>query len=224
MRSLRWGLVAAIAAALFLVGTLPVIAQLQVCQSTEQSTEEVLPGITLTWDSAFLCADAPDSGQYQFAVTVTYVSGSQAIQVQNVMLALTTPRPFGQGPEATSQVAGLPFALIPGNSASFTVTGDYELVATDEGMLANLHFLVQGQALVSREFFYLGVNVALRGGGESDFDDDPEDQRPAWAGPPAWVPGPPPWAPGPPDWVPGPPPWVEDRQEQESRGPRRGRR
>jgi hypothetical protein len=182
---------------------LPVQAQDQVCQSTEQSTETVLPGVTLVWDSAFLCADAAPSGQYQITVSVSHTGSGEAVEIQSAPLMLTSPRPFGQQPPATGTATGLPFTLAPGGSQTFDVSGQYELVQTDEGLKINLHFRAAGQALSSGEPFQLGINVALRGSGAVDNGGGDDDGAPPTGGddgegPPAWVPGPPPWA-GPPD-------------------------
>jgi hypothetical protein len=220
-----------VAAGGLLLGALPASAQTPVCQPTERSLEQILPEVTLSWDSAFLCAGLPESGTYQFTVTVTHEAGSEAVDLLEAPLVRTTPRPFGQGPDATGSATVLPLALQPGESASFTVSGDYTLVTTDEGSRANLHFLLEGQGAVSGVFFRLGINAALRGPAGTVPDDD-DDEREG-DGPPPWAPGPPPWA-GPPDQddddgdaAPGgPPPWAGppgSGGEGNGRGPRGGR-
>jgi hypothetical protein len=136
------------------------------CELVDQSTEEVLPGVTLTWDSSFLCANAPDSGTYEIEVTVANAAGSaEAVEISELRLSHTTPRPGGQGPEATAEAQGLPVVVGPGESASFSVSGSYELVSTDEGDKANLHLLALGRGVESGDAFELGINVHLRGEG-----------------------------------------------------------
>ncbi|MGH2451903.1 MAG: hypothetical protein ACRDGE_11685, partial [Candidatus Limnocylindria bacterium] len=140
------------------------LAQTASCELVDQSTEEVLPGVTLTWDSSFLCADAPDSGTYEIEVTVSNAARSaEAVEINDLRLSHTTPRPRGQGPEATAQVEGLPTVVGPGESESFRVSGTYELVSTDEGDKANLHLRGLGRGVESGDSFELGINVALRG-------------------------------------------------------------
>jgi len=95
-------------------------------------------------------------------------------------------RPLGQAPSATIGETDLDLTLAPGENDQFTVVGTYELVSTEEGKKANLHFRVSGQGAMSSEPFHLGINVLIRGEGVVDDEDDQ-------AGPPPWVPGPPPW-------------------------------
>jgi hypothetical protein len=216
MRPLRAGLIAALSLAL-LIGALPSAAQTQVCQVTEQATEAILPGTTLTWDSSFRCVNAPDSGQYEITVTITYQSGDGSIVITDAPLAFTTPP---QAPAADATATGLPFTLNPGESASFTVTGSYGLAQTGANGVANLHFRPFGEDS-SGVFFQLGVNVALRSFEDDDMDDPDEGEGPPpWAGPPAWAgddrgdddreAGPPPWA--------GPPAWAgDDREDDDDR-------
>lgn len=136
------------------------------CEPIEPSTEEVLPGVVLTWDSAFLCADAPDEGSYEFTVTVANSAESaQAISIDDFALTHTTPRPRGQAPGASGEATGLPLTLAPGETASFTVSGTYELVATDEGKKANLHFRASGHGASSGEPFQVGINAHVRAPG-----------------------------------------------------------
>ncbi|MER3486780.1 MAG: hypothetical protein C4345_13210, partial [Chloroflexota bacterium] len=76
----------------------------QVCSPIEQSTEEVLPGVVLTWDSAFLCADAPDEGSYELTVMVANSADStEAVSIDNLDLSHTTPRSRGQAPDASGE-------------------------------------------------------------------------------------------------------------------------
>ncbi|MBK8988318.1 MAG: hypothetical protein IPM39_19995 [Chloroflexi bacterium] len=204
-----------------LLGLLALLAALGVtataaqesCIATGQSTEEVLPGITITWDSAFHCEDAPDEGEYEFTVVVSNdANSSEAVIIDTLALTHTTPRPRGQAPEATTEAPSLPTIIDPGESQSFTVSGSYTLVSVGAEKQANLHFRASGYG-PTIEPFYLGLNAMLRGEGVDEPGNGTEP-----GGPPSWVPGPPPWAgddddddgdgEGPPAWVPGPPPGV----------------
>lgn len=195
------------------------------CIATGQSTEEVLPGITITWDSAFHCENAPDEGEYEFTVTISNDANSnETVIIEALALTHTTPRPRGQAPEATAETTDLPVVVAPGESQSFTVSGSYTLVTTGADKKANIHFRATGYGPTT-EPFYLGLNAMLRGEGVDPDDDDGPGGPPSWVtpGPPSWVPGPPPWVdndddndadggtppivPGPPAGVPGPPPW-----------------
>lgn len=143
----------------------PGLAQEQ-CQKVDDSTEEVLPGVTLTWGSSFLCAGAPDEGSYEFTVTVTNHAGSvETVTIDDLELVQTTPKPRGQGPDATGEASGLPTTLAPGATDSFTVSGTYQLVATDDGEKANLHFLADGTGDAGGEPFELGINAHFRAPG-----------------------------------------------------------
>jgi hypothetical protein len=53
--------------------------------------------------------------------------------------------------------------VAPGDSESFTVSGDYELVSTDEADKANLQLKALGSGASSADRFKLGINVHLRG-------------------------------------------------------------
>jgi hypothetical protein len=197
MRKLRTlsVLLAGVVASVVFVGS--GLAQPASCALVDQSTEEVLPGVTLTWDSSFLCADAPDSGTYEIEVTVSNAAGSaEAVEITDLRLSHTTPRPGGQGPDATAQAEGLPIEVAPGESESFRVFGSYELVSTDEGDKANLHLLASGSGVESGEGFELGINVHLRGPGavEDGGIETRSSAEPDGGGPPAWAGGPPPWA------------------------------
>lgn len=150
--------------------------QVQICVAEEQSVEEVLPGVTVTWDSAFRCLDAPVQGQYAFTVTLAADAGNPvAVVIDNVALTHTTPRPLGQAPPADiDTVTGLALTLAASDNGSFSVNGSYELATTDEGQKANLHFCASGQDQNSGEPFYLGLNALFRGPGASeDEDSDP---------------------------------------------------
>lgn len=187
----------------------PATAQ-QMCQVSDESTEQVLPGVTLTYTSSFLCADAPDEGSYTFTVTVANAAEStEAVTISDLTLQQTTPRPRGQGPDASGTAAGLPISVAPGETESFTVSGNYELVATDEGNKANLHFQASGQGTQSGSPFDLGINAFFRGAGAAEAGDDnggPSDDPPN-GGPGDDRGG------GRPPWVPGPPPWADERED-----------
>lgn len=162
------------------------------CAVADTDTATVTPSATLTWTSAFLCADAPDMGTYIATVTVTNNAASgEAVSLDTLVLTHTSPRPGGRGPNATGSTTGLPTTLAPGASASFDISGDYTLVDTDEGAKANLHVQVSGSGLSTGAPFSIGINVMVRapgaiedGGGGDEGNGD---------GPPSWAPGPPPW-------------------------------
>ncbi|MDZ7759497.1 MAG: hypothetical protein U5L00_04475 [Desulfovermiculus sp.] len=148
--------------ALLLVPAIPVFAA-QVCNLTDQSTEEVLPNVILTWDSSFHCLKASDSGEYMITVKVSNDASSvQAVLIDNLELSHATPRPQGQAPDATAQATGLPITVGPGGAKVFKVTGGYELVETDEGKKANLHLRAHRIGANSGEPFELGINVHIR--------------------------------------------------------------
>jgi hypothetical protein len=162
------------------------------CRLADRSADEVLPGVTLTRDSSFLCTDASESATYEIAITVRNAAASaEAAEIVGLRLSHTTPRPGGRGPEATAQAEELPSVVAPGERDSFRVFGRYELVATDEGKKANLHLLVSGRGVASGERFRLGIAVHLRGAGAAESDGPSDEAR---KGPPPWAGGPPPWA------------------------------
>lgn len=149
---------------LILLGCLP--ASGAVCEPVDQSTENVLPGVILTFDSSFLCEDASDAGSYQITVRVTNAASSaEAVTIERLDLAGTSPSPRGQSPDATATASGLPVTLAPGDSTDFAVSGSYELVRTDEGEKANLHLRAHGRGVESALPFQLGINVHLRAPG-----------------------------------------------------------
>lgn len=151
-------------AVLLLFSANPVFAQPEVCDVTDQSTEQVISGVTVRWDSSFHCRDAPDTGDYQILVVVFNASEStEAGTIESLELSHTTPRPAGDGPAATADLADLPITLRPGESGDFTVIGEYELIETDEGDKANLHLRAGGVGSTSGEPFQLGINVLIRG-------------------------------------------------------------
>jgi hypothetical protein len=214
---------AALMAVLLISGMNPVAAQEaeHPCISVEQTTEEVVPGVFLTFDSELLCAGMEPTGVYAVTVHVTNegTSVERPVTIDRLFLSHTTPRPRMTAPEATVVVDGLPVELMPGSMKSFTVSGEYTLVQTGQGMKANLHLRAAGYATMDWEPFILGINVMLRSE-EHDEMDDLEDN-----GPPSWVPGPPPWAAdddddngGPPPWVPGPPPWAGQNDDDDDNG------
>jgi hypothetical protein len=135
-------------------------------RQVDESTGEVLPGMTLTWGSSFLRADAGAEGGYDFTVDVANHAGSAAtVTIEGLTLVMTTPTPRGQAPDATGEAAGLPITVSPGETASFGVSGTYELVETDEGGKANLHFRARGHGQAGDEPFELGINAHFRAPG-----------------------------------------------------------
>jgi len=150
----------------FIVASAMPVAALQTCEVVDTETEEVLPGVILMWDSSFLCSDAPDTDDYTFTVFVSNDASSvEAVTIQDLQLASTTPKPRGQSPVASGEAAGLPSTLAPGETGSFTVSGSYSLVSTDEGKKANLHFQATGQGSESGDDFTLGINAHFRAPG-----------------------------------------------------------
>lgn len=143
--------------------------QTQICESTDQSTEQVIPGVVLMWDSSFHCRNAPDTGEYMIVVRVFNASDSaEKVTIENLELSHTTPRAGGEGPVGTADPSGLPITVKPGETKDFTVTGLYELIETDEGRKANLHLRAAGAGLRSSEPFALGINVLIRDPGTED--------------------------------------------------------
>lgn len=142
---------------------------LQPCAAVEQSTEEVLsnPGVRVTWDASHVCANAPDADIYELTVTVMNdASSAEPVTITGVRV-MTTPRPLGRAPGGgVSEVVGLPTGPVgPGQGATFTVRGGYRLAATDEGGRTNLHFLAEGEGMMSGQPFALGINALLRAPG-----------------------------------------------------------
>jgi len=151
------------ATGLMALGAVPAVGDTQVCEVRDRDTKGVLPGVTLTWDSSFRCADAPKQGTYEIRVTVSNGGRSvEEVRIGDVKLIHTTPRPAGEGPQATAEDTGLPVVVGPGETAGFGVAGGYELVKTDEGWKANLHLQAIGRGLNTGERFRLGINVKLR--------------------------------------------------------------
>lgn len=163
----------------------------------DQSTDEVLSGVTVTWDSWFLCEDAPVEDDFTFVVSVTNDGTSaEAVTFDTFDLRHTTPRPRETGPDASVEVEGLPLTLAPGETGQFITTGTYKLVTTDEGNKANLHFEVSGFGNETGERFNLGINAHFRAEGAVQ-ESAGNDENDAGSGPPPWAGGPPPWANGP---------------------------
>lgn len=157
--------------ALALAGFSPAYAQAATCAVTDTSTEEVIPGVTLTWDSAFACPNAPETGEYAITVNVQSDGTSTGpVVLQSLGLSHTTPKPGGVGPEATAEASGLPLTLTPGASGLFSANGTYELVQTDEGMKANLHLRVSGVGGATNTPLRLGVNISLAEGAVDEDD------------------------------------------------------
>ncbi|MFW6074597.1 MAG: hypothetical protein ACOC9Y_03320 [Chloroflexota bacterium] len=203
------------------------------CEPQEAGAVEVAPGIRLAWAGSYHCGNAPESGTYNLTVDVANSADSDgSLSIDGLELIRMTPRPINQGPNATATANDLPATVEAGDSTTFTISGDYELVETDEGWKANLIFRVTVSD-DSGEVHHLGMNALFRGSG-ADFEAEDEgrpegvpDGPPEgisenqddenWeedAGPPSWVePG------GPPGGVPGgqgdesggpePPSWVE---------------
>lgn len=134
------------------------------CTVDDTETAEILPGVTLTWDSSFRCENSPDSGSYEVTVRVANAAtSSEGVTVEEVSLSHATPRLRGEAPEATATADGLPLAVAPGGNGAFMVEGTYDLVETDEGTKANLHLRAEGTGTDSGERFTLSTNVHLRG-------------------------------------------------------------
>jgi hypothetical protein len=136
----------------------------QACVREAQSREEVLPGLILSWDSSFRCENAPDAGSFEFTIIFSNDERSaQAAQIDTLMLTHTTPRPRFQAPKVTvEELENLPLLIQPGSKDSLIVRGKYELVSTDEGNKANLHFQAKGIGFTTKEPFRLGINAHLR--------------------------------------------------------------
>lgn len=139
------------------------------CVVVDTETEDALPGVTLTWESSFLCANATDADTYRFTVRVNNVRGSsESVTIESLELTHTTPRPGGNDPSATGRASGLSLSLASGESATFTTSGTYELVETDEGKKANLHFQAHGVGDTSGVSFSLGLNAHFRAPGATE--------------------------------------------------------
>ncbi len=154
-----------IAGVVMLATVQPVWAE-QVCVATAQRTEKVLPNVLLTWDSSFLCANAPDADTYLFTVRVANAASSlEAVKLGPLLMYGSSPRVRGRGPQATlDEVIGLPLMLAPGQTATFTVRGKYTLVNAG-GKRANLYFVTRGTGATSGMPFSLDIAVLLRAPG-----------------------------------------------------------
>jgi hypothetical protein len=171
-----------------------------VAAAVAQSTKQVAPGVTLTWDDSFVCAEPGARGSYTFTATITNSAASTAAASLNeLVLSHTTPRrgpppPLGPANPAF-QTTGLPATLQPGQSAQISVTGDYQTVRDDDRDVnkLTLHFRLNG-AVADGAAFRLGLNVHLTPLGADDGPGE-EDEGPPPAvcgrqgapGPPAWV-------------------------------------
>jgi hypothetical protein len=146
-----------------------VLAQCENLDVTDTSTDEVLDGVELTWDSSYHCLNAPTSGNYSITVEVSNDSDSvEAVRLTGIAVSHTTPRAGRLTPGGTANTADLPQDIAPGQSIMFEVTGTYSMVDTDEGQKANLHLRVAGFGLSSGDSFALGINVHIRGPGATE--------------------------------------------------------
>jgi hypothetical protein len=190
-------------AILGMVGALTVSAvaaqtETPTCSAQDTSTGEATEGVTLTYDSAFVCPDAADAGTWSITVNVSNASDTTSgLTLNQLTLSHTSPRPGGVGPAAGAEASGLPLSLAAGESGTFDASGTYELVETDEGNKANLHLRVSG-ATDEDEPFLLGINVLVRApgvdeNGENGSGENGENGKGDAEGRPEWVPGPPPW-------------------------------
>lgn len=161
------------AVAILMMTTLggPVSAQ-ETCDPVEPpETEVVADGVTLTWNGSFLCSES--SGAFSATVVVTSDPAGADVELTGVALRGTTPRPRGSEPEVSYDASI--------DELTVTVTGTSDLVRTDEGDKANLHFSISGVA--EGERFRLGFNVLLRGAGSVENDGEAEAQTPDPDGP-----------------------------------------
>lgn len=152
---------------LFSGATLPLAAE-QTCVATDQSTEQVVPGVTVQWDSSFLCANSPDADTYKFEVRVTRIGGGESVTIERMLLTHKTPRPRGRTPAGSKTGDTLPLTVAAGESKTFLTTGAYVLVSTDEGKKANHHYRAAGAGDTSDRTFFLGINVRFRGPGVAE--------------------------------------------------------
>lgn len=138
----------------------------ETCVVDDTSNDEVLPGVTLAWDSSFRCEGVPadtEVHQYEFTVSVTNdPSSGESVTIDAIDVVNTTPKPRGNSPVGDVDGTTLPITVGPGETASFDVTGSYSLVETDEGLKANLHLSAEGSGDASGEPFNLGINAHLR--------------------------------------------------------------
>lgn len=173
-----------------------------VCDAADQTSGQVAEDVTITYDSLFVCTDAAASGTWSITVEIANDADSTAdVTIDGASLSHTSPRPGGEGPEATAETEDLPLTVEPGVAGTIGIGGDYELVSTDDGdEKAILHLRLSGTA--GDALFMLGVNVQILAPGVDPDLDDPEeiddpngdgDGDGAAAGRPEWVPGPPPW-------------------------------
>lgn len=185
-------------ATLGLVATLaagPALAQSEApeCLPTLDSltTEEVTDGVTLTYDSDFVCTDAADAGTWSITVSVWNESETD-VALEGLTLSHSTP-PFGDEEASTAEAPGLPLTIPAGSSDSFEASGEYALVETGESSLVNLHLNVRGSTTDEEGApFRLSSNVHVLGPG-TELDEGEDGAHDDDAGRPSWAPGPPPW-------------------------------
>jgi hypothetical protein len=138
----------------------------QTCVAVDQSSEEVLPGVFLKWDSSFLCANAPDADTYKIEVRVrSELASGEGVTLEQLVLMHKTPRPRGRTPTGMKTGDTLPVTVAPGGDESLVLTGTYMLVQTDEGKKANHHYQAAGVGDSSGLPFSLGINVHFRAPG-----------------------------------------------------------
>ena len=166
------------------------------CDVEGESTGEVADGVTITYDSVFLCTDAPASGTWFVDLSVSNDGASTtSVTITDVVLSHTSPSPDGEAPAATAEVEGDLPTVEPGATASLRIAGDYELATTDDGDKATLHLRLSGTTGAD-EFFALGASVQLLATGvepDVDVEEEIDGENGAAVGRPEWVPGPPPW-------------------------------
>ncbi|HSK92762.1 MAG TPA: hypothetical protein VLA76_01740 [Candidatus Angelobacter sp.] len=168
----------------------------QVCTPQGQSAGSVADGVTISYDSLFVCADAAASGLWSITVEVENDEASTgSLTLDSAELTHTSPSPLGTSPSATAATGDLPVTIDPGESASIVVEGEYELVSTDDGdAKAILHLRLSGTA--ADDTVHLAANVQLLAPGvDPDLDDTDtiDEDNGDGEGRPEWVPGPPPW-------------------------------
>jgi hypothetical protein len=169
------------------------------CEAIGASTGEVADGVILSYDSSFACTDAAASGTWSISVLVANTAESTTgIELTELTLSHTSPRPGGAGPDASLDSDTLPLALAVDADGTFDAEGAYELVTTDDGDKATLHLRVAGVTDDDEPFqLAIAVQVLAPGLSPEPADEDLENGATGENG-----------AEGRPDWVPGPPPWV----------------
>jgi hypothetical protein len=126
----------------------------------QQTSQEVLPGVSLIWGSSFFSPYAVRTGSYSLTVAVLNREDSEeAVEITRLRLIAVTPRSPVMEPRTNGESYGLPITIKPGDSHSFEIDGRYELVPSREGGRADLHFLASGQGVKSGERFQMEVKV-----------------------------------------------------------------